>query len=186
MSIIKGTQDELELAAAEHQHEMSTLGRPVVRVDCPECGAHLRVLASHPDVLPVHHRADRSAWEPCHPSARPVEPVDAVVQAWGMAAEATDTAEMAGGYLIPNDVLERLGATVEAMAAPLVGLAAQLAAERDQATEDATRANATANDLVRALSDLVENYPETSWAGSNDALQAAVVLLESLQATPEG
>ena len=164
-----------------------------VGVRCWTCAADLRVRADLLPTLPLHHRGDTARVELCPRTsitptlgAEQTEPVEQVVQAWGLAAEATDTAEMAGGYLIPNDVLERLGATVEAMAAPLVGLAAQLAAERDQATEDATRANATANDLVRALSALVAAFPATSWATSNDALAEAQALLDTLQpGTPE-
>lgn len=67
------------------------------------------------------------------------------------------------GYFLADDALERLERLVGVISEPLVIFTAELSGERDQARGDLVEARALNNRLTKALADLVEEWPQTSW-----------------------
>lgn len=80
--------------------------------------------------------------------------------------------------------MERLQLLLDDMAAPLAAYVAVQVNERDAYREQLTQARALANRLTKALAYLVKEWPQTSWAGSNDAHDTAQALLDELAGEP--
>lgn len=84
------------------------------------------------------------------------------------------------GYIVADDALERLERLVGIISEPLVVFTAELAGERDDALARAREAEAMSGRLAAALAALVNGWPQTSWAVSNDAHDTAVALLDEI------
>ena len=82
--------------------------------------------------------------------------------------------------VIPDHDMERLQLLLDDMAQPLAAYVAVQVNERDAYREQLTQARDLNNRLTRALAYLVKEWPQTSWAGSNDAHDTAQALLDEL------
>src|SRR5690349_17497342 len=82
--------------------------------------------------------------------------------------------------VIPDADMARLQNLLDLLAVPLAGYATLVVVEREQLEADLAEARALNNRLTKALAYLVKEWPQTSWAGSNDAHDTAQALLDEL------
>lgn len=82
--------------------------------------------------------------------------------------------------VIPDADMARLQNLLDLLAGPLAGYATLVVVEREQLEADLAEARALNNRLTKALAYLVKEWPQTSWAGSNDAHDTAQALLDEL------
>jgi hypothetical protein len=83
-------------------------------------------------------------------------------------------------YHLPEADLNRLQGLLDMLAEPLANYATLAAVERQEVERDLAEAQALNNRLTKALAYLVKEWPQTSWAGSNDAHDTAQALLDEL------
>lgn len=83
-------------------------------------------------------------------------------------------------YVLPERDLNRLQGLLDMLAGPLANYATLVAVEREQVERELTQARDLNNRLTKALAYLVKEWPQTSWAGSNDAHDTAQALLDEL------
>lgn len=82
--------------------------------------------------------------------------------------------------ILPDDVMAELDAVADAVAMPLVMLAARLTGERETAERRARDAEALNNRLLRAIQSMVDSWPQTSWGVSEEARDTAQALLDEI------